>query len=443
VRQAISKHLRDFVAVIAIFVVAAGVAAYILSNQRFYLPKWVPLIGKDFYTLNADLQTAQAVTPGQGQTVDIAGVKVGEVSNVDLKNGHGVVTMKIYRRYAKRIHRDASILLRPKTGLKDMILELNPGTPAVPREKDGGTIPVSQTLPDVNLDEILAQLDGDTRDYLKILLNAGGQGLRGNGRNLSATFRRFDPTARDTLKITSLLAQRRRNLQRVVHNFQLLSTALSQRDADLAGFVQSTNAVFAHFAAQSSNIQASLRELPPTLQVTQSALGKTSRLASTLGTSLQALRPFARHLGPALVAVRPFLRQSTPIIRDQLRPFSREALPVVRDLRPAITDLSALTPNLVTITRVVNYLLNELAYNPPGPEEGFLFWTAWANHAGASVFSTQDAHGPIRRGLFLTSCSSITLLNQIASANPALQLLLGLTNIPSSDVCPQQTSPFG
>ena len=41
-----------------------------------------------------------------------------------------------------------------------------------------------------------------------------------------------------------------RNLQRVVHNFQLLSTALSQRDADLAGFVQSTNAVFAHFAAQ-------------------------------------------------------------------------------------------------------------------------------------------------------------------------------------------------
>jgi phospholipid/cholesterol/gamma-HCH transport system substrate-binding protein len=431
------------VAVILLIVVSAGVAGYILSNQRFYLPKWFPVLGKDFYTLKGEFQTAQAVTPGQGQTVDIAGVKVGEVSNVDLKNGRGVVTMKIYRKYSK-IYRDASILLRPKTGLKDMILELNPGSSTAGEIKDNGTVPVGQTLPDVNLDEILAQLDGDTRDYLKILLGAGAQGLHQNGQALSATLRRFEPTARDTGKITQLLAQRRANLQRVVHNFQLLSTALSQRDADLASFVQSSNAVFAHFAAQASNIQDSLRELPPTLNVTQSALGKANTLARTLGTSLQALRPFARHLGPTLVAVRPFLHDSTPIIRDQLRPFSRQALPVVRDLRPAVTDLSKLTPNLITVTRVANYLLNELAYNPPGSaEEGYLFWTAWANHAGASVFSTQDAHGPIRRGLFLTSCSSISLLNTIANANQVLQLLLGLTNIPSSDVCPSQTSPNG
>ena len=38
-------------------------------------------------------------------------------------------------------------------------------------------IPVSQTLPDVNLDEILASLDTDTRDYLLLLLNDGAQGL--------------------------------------------------------------------------------------------------------------------------------------------------------------------------------------------------------------------------------------------------------------------------
>jgi phospholipid/cholesterol/gamma-HCH transport system substrate-binding protein len=194
-RQAISKHLRDFVAIVFLVVVAAGVAGYILSNQRFYLPKWVPLVGKDFFTLKGEFQTAQAVTPGQGQTVDIAGVKVGEVSNVDLKNGRGVVTMKIQRKYSK-IYRNASILLRPKTGLKDMILELDPGTVAAGRIKDDGTIPVSETLPDVNLDEILAQLDGDTRDYLRILLGAGAEGLRGNGRTLSATFRRFPPATR-------------------------------------------------------------------------------------------------------------------------------------------------------------------------------------------------------------------------------------------------------
>ena len=53
---------------------------YILANQRFYLPGWVPLVGTDFVELKAEFSTAQAVTPGQGQTVNIAGVEVGEIT---------------------------------------------------------------------------------------------------------------------------------------------------------------------------------------------------------------------------------------------------------------------------------------------------------------------------------------------------------------------------
>jgi hypothetical protein len=207
-KMAIRKHWKDFAAVIVLMFIAAGVGGYILSNQRFYLPKWVPVVGSDFYTLNAEFSTAQAVTPGQGQSVDIAGVKVGEISKVDLVNGRAVVQMKIKRKYSK-IYNDATILLRPKTGLKDMILELDPGTATSGTVKDNGTIPVSSTLPDINADEILAQLDGDTRDYLRVLLAGAGQGLKNNGTALSATFRRFEPTARDGLKITQQLATRR------------------------------------------------------------------------------------------------------------------------------------------------------------------------------------------------------------------------------------------
>ena len=55
------------------------VGGYILSNQRFYLPAWVPVLGTDFFELKAEFSTAQSVTPGQGQTVEIAGVPVGEI----------------------------------------------------------------------------------------------------------------------------------------------------------------------------------------------------------------------------------------------------------------------------------------------------------------------------------------------------------------------------
>ena len=61
--------------------------------------------------------------------MNIAGVKIGEVGDVELEDGRAVVTMQIKDKY-KPIYRDATVLLRPKTGLKDMYLALDPGTQA-------------------------------------------------------------------------------------------------------------------------------------------------------------------------------------------------------------------------------------------------------------------------------------------------------------------------
>jgi phospholipid/cholesterol/gamma-HCH transport system substrate-binding protein len=438
---AIRKHLRDFIAVIVLFVIALVVGGFILGQERLSLPGWVPLFGQDFFTLKGDFTTAQAVTPGQGQTVDIAGVKVGEISDVQLKAGRAQVTMRIKPKYAA-IYHDATMLLRPKTGLKDMIVELSPGTPTTGKLASGDSVPIQSTLPDVNPDEILASLDTDTRAYLRLLLGGAGQGLRSTAPSLSADLRRLDPTARDLAKITTSLSVRRANLRRVIHNFQLLSTELSTKDAALARVVESSNAVFQRLANQSSNIQATLRLLPPTLQETNLDLAKVDRLARAVGPSLQALRPTARALGPTLVAVRPFLRQTTPIIRDKLRPFTRAALPTVKVLRPTARDLAALTPDLLTTFQVVNYALNELAYNPPGSEEGFLFWNAWVNHIANSVFATQDAHGPIRHGLLIASCNLLSALPGVASGSQQLSTIFQLLNLPNpTSLCPTSAGP--
>ena len=138
-RRQIKKQARVFVAIIFLFVLAAGIAGYILSNQRFYLPAWVPVLGTDFYTVKAELPSGQAVVPGQGQTVNVAGVKIGEVGSVRLEEGKAVVDMQIKDEY-KPIYQDATVLLRPKTGLKDMFIEVDPGH-GEPLD-DGGRIAV-------------------------------------------------------------------------------------------------------------------------------------------------------------------------------------------------------------------------------------------------------------------------------------------------------------
>jgi phospholipid/cholesterol/gamma-HCH transport system substrate-binding protein len=444
VRRAISKHLRDFLAIVFLIITAAGVAGYVLSNQRFYLPGWVPVVGTEFYVVEAEFENAQAVVPGQGQTVNIAGVKVGDIGRVELEDGRAVVTLKIREKYRGRVFRDATILLRPKTGLKDMYLQLDPGTPAAGELPEGDRIPVSNTLPDVNPDEVLASLDQDTRTYLQVLLSAGGEALDGSGDDLRATLRRFEPTTRDVRAITGELAERRRNLRRVIHNFRLLAEELGSKDEQLAALVDSANANFEALARQDADLRAALRELPSTLTTTRDTLGSVEELAGELGPSLQALRPAARNLAPALREVRPFLRDSTPVIQRQLRPFARGARPEVRLLRRTVGDLAPTTPRLIRTSRVVNSLLNTLAYNPEGPEEGFLFWASWANHNGASVFSTQDAHGPVRRGIVLASCSTLGVLQEIGETNESLQLLTDLLDPPlQSAVCPEQTPGAG
>src|SRR3954453_12783658 len=274
-RRAIKAHSRDFVALAVLFLIGIGVSAFILGHQRLYLPSWVPGIGTDFYDVNAEFSTAQAVVPGQGQTVDIAGVPAGELGEVNLRNGVAVVQLKISRKYPP-IYKDARMLLRPKTGLKDMIVEMDPGTKAAGELPENGTIPVQNTAPDVNLDEVLQSLDNDTRTYLQILVTGGGEGLSGKDTPvaLRETFKRFEPTNRDLAKITGLLAKRRKNLSRVVHNFGLISNELASPNPQLSQFVGSANANFRALASQDANIRDSLQLLPDTLRVTQTTLGK-------------------------------------------------------------------------------------------------------------------------------------------------------------------------
>jgi phospholipid/cholesterol/gamma-HCH transport system substrate-binding protein len=442
VRTAIRKHLPDFLAILGLLVVAIAVSSVILSKQRLTLPGWVPVIGQSFFHVNAEMTTAQAVTPGQGQTVNIAGVQVGEITSVNLKDGKAIVGMKIKPKY-DHIYKDASILLRPKTGLKDMVAELTPGHARAGRLPDGGTIPISQTLPDVNLDEILSALDSDTRDYLLLLLNDGAQGLGSDakGRDLARAIRRIEPTARYSRAINEQLEIRRQNIARVVHNFSLLTDALGRKDTQLADFVQNSNAVFDTLSSQDASLRGILNRLPGTLKTTQTTLGKVKGLADQLGPTLNDLQPAARALGPSLRQTRPFLRQSTPVIKNEIRPFTRASLPTVRQLRPAMRDLAAATPDLTASFKVVNRLLNEIAYNPPGKQqEGFLFWQAWVNHAGDSLFSSQDAHGPIRRGLIVLSCQTAQVLNSVTAANPQLATLIGLLNAPATQqICPTST----
>ena len=152
--------------------------------------------------------------------------------------------MAIDNKYAPLIHDDASLLLRPKTGLNDMVVEVDPGTQRRPEIKEDSTIPLASTQPQVNPDEILASLDADTQQFLKLLLGERRGGPRsGAGPRREALERPAPPgpaSPATSRRISGALAARRQNIASSIHNFQLLSTELGNHDQDLANFVDSS-----------------------------------------------------------------------------------------------------------------------------------------------------------------------------------------------------------
>jgi phospholipid/cholesterol/gamma-HCH transport system substrate-binding protein len=423
-RSALVKNARYVGAILGLALVAALVAGYILAHQRLRFP-WE---GRPFQ-LRAAFSTAQAVTPGQGQTVRVSGVRVGDITDVGLKDGRAIVTMDLDPQYKDLVHTDATALLRPKTGLKDMFIELDPGSAHAPLARRGWTLPVSNTLPDVNPDEILASLDADTRDYLTLLVDGAGQGLKGRGSDLREVFRRFEPTHRDLARVNALVAERHRNLARLVHSLGDLDDELAGKSDDLAALVSSSSAVFSAFASEQSNVTRAVSDLPAALRQTTDTLGRVQRFAEVLRPAAVHLQPAVRALDRANHAVAPFTKEAAPIVRDEVRPFARDARPVVRSAQRPVSELQRSTPDLTRSFAVLNHLLNLLGYNPrgreapgtDGREEGYLFWTAWLQHNGAALFSTSDANGPFRPVTLGGTCG---VLRSLAGETPPLNQVL-------------------
>jgi phospholipid/cholesterol/gamma-HCH transport system substrate-binding protein len=435
--RAIKKHAGDFVALIVLFVISIGVSGFIIYNQD--ARPAIPLLEPKPKKLNFEFSDAQAVTPGQGQSVRVAGVQVGKITEVHPKNGVAIVTAQIEPKWWDKIQvkSDATGLLRPRTGLKDMFIELDPGGKGQP-VGDNGTIPVENNSPDIDPDETLSAFDTDTRTYLQLLINGAGKGLKNRGNDLNKVFKALGPTEHDLNRVSSAIAARRVALKELIHRYGDLTNTLADKDREIKTLVTAADATFRAFASQQQNISLAVSRLPGTLRQTETTLGKVDSYARVLRPTLNSLRPAFRQLDKTNAEVLPFVREAYPITKNKIRPFVRTARPTVRNLRPAAVNLARATPDFTATFHELNRFFNMAAYNPGGTEkltgdaqkdanrnEGYLYWVSWLGQVTDSIFSTSDANGSFRRAALGFDCATI---RSTVESNPAAGPLIGFSN---------------
>jgi phospholipid/cholesterol/gamma-HCH transport system substrate-binding protein len=443
-------HRKDTIAIIVLALAGIVMMLGIFTEQKASLPSWLPFVGEEFEHISAQFSTAQAVTPGQGQAVDIAGIQVGKVTSVDLEDGHAVVGMDIEPRYMKLIHPDASFLLRPKTNLNDMVVEVEPGT-GKGQVEDGAEFTLAQTEPNTNLDAFLATLDADTRQYIQLLVAGGAQGIGGRGKQLGNALRRFEPFVHYTAKLNKAVAARHVALALTIHDFNLLTTELSRHDAQIKRFVTSSKAALGNFANQQESVQAAFQEFPGALRAAKAGLASSNRFSTVSYPALVKLIPQAQALTPAFKSTEQLFRETTVPIRDQIRPFTREIRPVLTHGAEAAEPFEKTVRSFGNALGGFNSFLNELSYKPKGSRESFLFYLPWLNHDFNAAFNLEDAGGPILRGLVLISCTGSSLGYSLAkeqateepTPRPFLETLLQTIGLPRKTEIPVPFTPSG
>ncbi len=400
----VKRYGRSFLVVLALMVVGIGAGSYILIQQR------LPNPFAHFYKINAAFPTAAAVVPGLGEPVDVAGVHVGEILGVQLHAGQGVVQMEIDpSKGVKQLYKNAYAVLTPTTPLDDMYIDINPGTKSAGVLPSGSTIAVSQTTSPTDSDELLDELDNDTRDWFTSLITALNTGTSGRGQDIKALLKTFGPTAQQTRTIADLLTRRRTELADLVHNVGQLSKGISVDDKQLGTLVDTSDTTVQALANQDTQLSRSLTELPTTLRQTRQTLSSLTGFANQLTPTSKALVPVARRLPITLKDARTLARAAALLPVNKIKAFeSAFGTPLASDLASLTKGLNEDTPNLTQSFKGIEYITNELAYNPGNGNPGFLYWLAWFGHNVDSFVGNSDANGPDWRLLAETTCSSIS-----------------------------------
>jgi phospholipid/cholesterol/gamma-HCH transport system substrate-binding protein len=320
------------------------------------------------YELKARFTNAPPIT--KGQAVRIAGVDVGQVSKIEPVGGDSpaiTVTMKLQDK-ALPIHRDARVKVRPRIFFEgNLFFDVQPGTPDAPELDSGSIIPASQTSAPVQIDQVLGTLKTDTRRDLQKLLVGFGGALNGEplpgedadqdsstkgetaGKSLNDSLQYSANALRGGAVVNqALLGVEAHDLSKLIGSQQKVFAALDTNEGSLKDLITNFNITMGALADESTNLRATIRELPRVLETANPTLDALNRAFPPTRAWALEMIPGVRETNATLEAGFPWIHQT----RALLRPAELQGL--VNELQPAVADFAEFTKGQVDFLPVLD-----------------------------------------------------------------------------------------
>lgn len=267
------------------------------------------------YVVKVSLPSATKVVAGGPVLVD--GFEAGKVDSLEVVDGEALATLRLDSDFAP-LHEGAEVAISWRAALSERNIEVTDG-PADGREIESGSTLAGPMPKGVELDEVLAALDGPTRKHLQGLVGRLSETLDGNEGDLNRTVLAAGPTIEALGEVLRALGTDGPAIRNLVTRLNELVGRLASRDTQVQRITSSLATLTARVVDHRSELGATLRELPPTLRKASGTLASVPEVVSAAAPLLEDLEAPTAKLRPVAADLSPLLRDLRPLTAD-LRP---------------------------------------------------------------------------------------------------------------------------
>jgi virulence factor Mce-like protein len=228
-----------------------GALAYLALNVGLRAP------GQSGYLLNAVFQDGSGLVAQD--EVRVSGVKVGTVASVGASSdGHTLVAMELDPSHPLRS--DVRAVIRPKSLLGTTFVELirTPAS-ASPYLASGSTIPMARTGQSVQIDDVLNNLDPQTRQAMADSFQQLGVALDGRSGDVNTSLSNVDQVTANLRPLAQVGSRRQEELARILVDLDTIMQALADEQDSLGRVVDSGNTVFTGIAQRDQDLAGAIQ----------------------------------------------------------------------------------------------------------------------------------------------------------------------------------------
>ncbi|HTR73070.1 MAG TPA: MlaD family protein [Solirubrobacteraceae bacterium] len=327
---------------------------------------------------NYHLEMKEAGQLVKGDQVQVGGVPVGSVTNIELTPDYKArITIHVESSLTPLHEGTVSEIRVPSlTGVANRYVALTPGPNNRPALASGATLPASETHEVVDLDQLFNTLDPKTRKGLQQFIQGSAEQYVGTNPQFGKATEYFAPSFAAIDHFFSELVRDQGTFTDFLVESAKALTTLGARRESLSGLVEHANQTFQAIGSQQQNLAQGLRQLPVTLHQGNQAFTEIPATLSALTRYIEAQKPSIPALTTLFQRLRPLVTTATPAVTDFSQAISRPGSN--NDLTEAFAALPALVGQLTTASPAGVQALRESVpetapFGPYAPEFQGLF----------------------------------------------------------------------